>query len=262
MCSGDIEENPGPPKALPRSHNVDQNANDLDMPDASDCESMLDLAHAPDPPQGLQMTHLHLDVNMLENIGRSPAQIGPAIQPPTVGHPILNIVKIPTQSIRHIPACIRSQIATTLANLLHNYSLHASDDNLWLLWCFPKLVLRAPARSGKNHQRAAEQEIIRRLGLWHANQFDMLVQEMITSHQRPRTRGTNSQKTGQLDLDSGKMHRIRTLVEDGAASKAVNSLLSLGVLDANESGTRNTLIGLHPLGLIPKPEDLTPRSSG
>ena len=173
--------------------------------------------------------------------------------PPLQTTPLQTLLRTSHPSIRHLPTPIRPMLAAHYAHIIHTYTQSPSDDNLWLLWAFPKLILAAPARSGKRHHKQTELEITRKLALWTAGEFQALLSQYHQAHANKHNLRSTTKKDGSsaIDNDSPLMRRIKNLVEDGASNKALKTIMSNGIMDANLPEVHEALVNLHPDGQCP-----------
>ena len=197
--------------------------------------------------------------------------LAPVQTPPPPGTPVTlpcpplaptfeEVFAAQVSTVRHIPAMCRASIADELANLVKDVALPIPTwEALHRLMCFPKLVLLSSQRGGKKHQHQVAHVMVCRLQRFRAGQFAPLWAETLKQAQRDapssmRTRQQSRQEE-EDELPASDVGRIRTLVEEGALSKATKQLLPTGLADSRDPRVQRALVDLHP----PSQPHLAPR---
>lgn len=158
--------------------------------------------------------------------------------------------QVPT--VRHIPAMCRSAVASELARLVQEA---AATPPTWeafhRLMCFPKLVLRSSGRAGRKHQQHAAHDLDRRLRLFQTGQMEQLWAEAKAfSTRTPLEQPARTRARARMEEDgvmpTSQVGKIRSLVEEGALSKATKLLLSTGLANSQDPEVERVLRELHP----------------
>ena len=157
------------------------------------------------------------------------------------------LLAAPISTVRHIPNACRGDIAACMSSLINAFVIRRSWESLHRLQCFPKLVLRAPSRAGRAHAKQLAMDISRRLRLFMDGHLATLWAESQAILQRPKVLRTRAQRAAQdAPLSPSDIRAIRSLVEEGALSKAAKHLLSDGLADASDPMVLERLRSLHP----------------
>ena len=162
-------------------------------------------------------------------------------------------VQVPT--IRHIPAMCRSAVANELARLVREAAATVPTwEAFHRLMCFPKLVLRSSGRAGRKHQQQAAHDVDRRLRLFQTGQLEQLWAEVkafcarTPAEQPARTRARARMEEDGI-MPAAQVGKIRSLVEEGALSKATKLLVSTGLANSQDPEVERLLRQLHPPAL-------------
>ena len=250
---GDIESNPGPAKKSTRL-----SLGETELP-ARSTESQdvdtLDLAHlpwdgAPDP--SVVVTLVGNEVNRRVEAQGPP----PAPGPPMCTRPVdtLQLLQLRVPIIRHIPGRALRAFAEVLAWAIDRYCSDPTADALFGALALPKLCLRTTPARGKHAASEVESSILHRLDLFRQGQWFTLWGEAAKERaQLDLVVETRAQKRARQEdlgrhIDPGALRRTRTLVGEGAPAKAIQSLLSDGLLQAADPQTMRKLEALHPAG--------------
>ena len=257
LSCGDIESNPGPDP-----HTI------MDIDEGVD-------QHLPARPDSAPTADKHLadagPTDLAHGTGLPPL---PSLNPeqlvesirvfglrPLVGntHPpceIETLLKARIPTMRHIPNAIQREASQALAGAIQSYCSQKDTGSLWLLISFAKLILRPVAGKGKNpgDQTAVilRQRIGRFLkgdthGLW--NDACAQYPDAINGGTGPkRQRASHPPPRGEhpCPLTQSQLDRVRQLLADGAAKKALQLLNSSGVHDPTDPTVLQRLEALHP----------------
>ena len=157
--------------------------------------------------------------------------------------------RIPT--IRHVPNAAQRDVSQALAGVIQAYCSDRGPATLWQMLAFAKMILR-PAPGKK--EVPSEQLVvllrhrISRLqkgdlhGLWGeaCSQFPQTANG-VTDRAQPRRQGSTEGPLSPQQLD-----RVRQLLSEGAAKKALQLLNSAGTHDPNDVKVWARLEELHP----------------
>ena len=170
----------------------------------------------------------------------------PPLAPVTPPVSLQRLLQCPVGVLSHIPAALRPPVGDALALLLRGVAEDPTELGMWALLAFPKLVLRANARGGRNHNADVVTEVNRRLFMWRTWQWGPLWEEALASA-RPQGQGPNTRgRTAAAAVTEATCKRLRRLVGEGAPARAMQTLLSDGVHDAADPAVQQRLRELHP----------------
>ena len=187
----------------------------------------------------------------------------PACLPPRPGAPtsgqcpqlvpsFQDVLTAQVPTVRHIPAMCRSAVASELARLVREVAVPVPTwEALHRLLCFPKLVLRSSGRGGSKHQRQAALDLDKRLRLFQAGQLDTLWTEArALAEKKPKDQPAKTRARARMEeegvMPGSQVVAIRTLVEEGALSKATKLLVSTGLANSQDPDVERVLRDLHP----------------
>ena len=253
LTCGDVESNPGPAKktARPTQRALEPPARHVEPQEAD----TIDLAHlpwdgAPDP--SLVVTPAGNEVILRSTAQEPPAPPGPPLCKCPVD--ILQLLQLRVPIIRHIPGRALRAFVETLAWAIDQYCSDPNDDTLFGALGLPKLCLRTTPARGKHAASEVESAILHRLELFRQGHWFTLWGDAAKERaQLDLVIETRGQKRARQDgphqhIDPGALRRVRTLVGEGAPAKAIQSLLSEGLLQAADPQTVRKLEALHPAG--------------
>ena len=149
-------------------------------PDREDWDG--DLAHQPSvssdaafPKRG-RSTGPNVAGNLWLEGSTSPSRStsAPPLTPVTPPVTLQRLLQCPIGVLSHIPAALRPAVGDALALLLRGVAEDPTELGMWALMAFPKLVLRANARGGRNHNSDVVTEVNWRLYLWRTWQWGPL----------------------------------------------------------------------------------------
>ena len=238
LTCGDIESNPGPgpgKRSLPPDVGTD-----------------VDLAHpltllGTDPatitaPEG----HI-VDLRHLSGASSS-ISLGSMVAPTH----ITAVLRCRAFMVRHLPTRTLRDFTSCLTWAIDRYCQSPSDDSLFGILALPKLCLRPVATKGKFALTELELAILRRLELFRTGHWDVLwaefQRESFSQHSVVETRASKKARTITDVTDSRTLRRVRTLLAEGAAAKAVQTLSYEGVHQADDPRILDALRALHPVG--------------
>lgn len=232
----------------------------MDVDAGTQPDDMVDIAHA----SALSTVHPLLDPQcLIESIrlfGMRP--LGEHLLAPT-DLPTLLGARVPT--IRHVPNAAQRDVSQGLAGVIQAYCAQKSLPALWQMLGFAKLILR-PA-PGRKKTSGEELTLLLRSRLDRLTKGDMagLWQDVLAQYPtalQPRKsgeqRGGQSSKPGDGPLTQAQLDRVRQLLSEGAAKKALQLLNSVGVHDPSDASVWKTLEDLHPQPMEPLPPGLPP----
>ena len=151
-------------------------------------------------------------------------------------------------TLHHIPRGALDKVTRLFTRLLEEFMGTMTWRALHRLWCFPKVVLAAPAQGGKGTWARVGRLVCERcdsymetpiLTSWKAG-----LSEEQDDAKGPITR-SRRRKAG-ADDEARFAQRIEQLVGHGALSKACAHLTSGLVQDVSEPRTWDQLLSLHP----------------
>jgi hypothetical protein len=257
LTCGDVEENPGP-GVTGKGRTP---AKKRRLVDNVQGEGNVDLAHGGD----------YMDCAPTRGLTEALAAVS-TIRPPktivgTSTISLLTVLGLHLSPVLHIPAGVNELFVTIMADLIEAYVDQPCEAGVFAILSLPKLALTPPAVKGEFGTGELEDTIRIRLRRFQAGEYDSLyadLKELITQKDRVTTRA-RSEKTGPA-LKDHQVRRLRTLVGEGAAAKAVQSLGSKGVHDPNDPEVVKRLQKLHPqadaLIVGDLPSNLTPFLEG
>ena len=162
---------------------------------------------------------------------RAAAASGHARDTPAAGAALPSFAEIyaaGTPTLRHVPAGLRHLWGQVLTRALAGV-VYYNDGAAWQeLLMLPQIVLCAPLRGGRKHQRVAAAFTLDRLQRWQEGERATLWASRPPSSQRPR-----------------RELRAVSLAREGLDRKACSALLSKG-LRAEDAATVRALQHLHP----------------
>ena len=274
LTCGDVEENPGPVEELTASSSSTgptrngrrrraDSERELTGPGPHDplflppppVDSQrdafdIDLAHG-EPEQGL--------LRPLDPAGNVSVRITTAAPDVMALHcpdppPIMEVLQLRITTVRHVPAALQGDVSTALTSAIQRYCHVQSDQALFAVLAFTKLVLRAPRVQGKGTQQAVVEILRGRVKKFLEGHLDILMSELtkeMSSRPGPEgveTRSRKRARTNEEPTDNIR-RRIRVLVGEGAPRKALDVLLSSGLHDVANPEVVATLKSLHPAPL-------------
>ena len=177
----------------------------------------------------------------------------PLIDQPQVPCEVYEILQARVPTVRHIPQGAQMAVSQALAGIVQAYCTHKSVPALWQLVAFAKLVLR-PA-PGKGKPSAEDMALLIRHRIGRLLKGDLMALWVETCAQYPQgseRRRTSSNSHRRTDpnkagpLTQQQLDRVRQLLSDGAAKKALQLLNSAGVHDPSDPMVLARLQELHP----------------
>ena len=141
-----------------------------------------------------------------------------------------------------------------MAATVSRYAADPTEEHLFAVLAFPKLVLRASHTRGRTTADALSAALRHRIhqfqmgelrALWHD-----FSEELARYHQaRPMTRAQKRARTTSASkIGENELRRARILVGEGATRKALDGLMSEGAHDPADPAVLDRLRELHPDG--------------
>jgi hypothetical protein len=244
LSCGDVEANPGPPKAPPVRKRPLPSAGQAAAPPGELAEP-LDLAHWQDAAPPLRQ---------LDQAGNACAASPPTVAPRQLPQPLpfREVLGTRAPTVAHMPAALQRLVSAEFARTIADYCDSPDYGGLFSILAFPKLVMRAPKLAGRNAATHAEAAIQDRLNRFIGGDVLGLTLELLKEHPvDPPGTSTRAAKRARLGSDEAviapeKLRRIRQLLAEGAPRKALDVLTSRGSLDPTDPTVLAALRRLHP----------------
>ena len=167
--------------------------------------------------------------------------------------PLDGILGIRAPTVRHLPAALQDDVSMALGGAISRYCRSPSTDHLFAILAFPKLVLRSPMLRGPRARDNMFLAIKGRLRAFMQGELMALCEELLRDTGPLTTAGpeTRSRKRARLEatpsaIPPRTLDRVRQLVGEGAARKALDTLLSTGTHDPTDPAVLHKLRSLHP----------------
>ena len=135
--------------------------------------------------------------------------------------------------VQHLPARVSREFAAVLTGAINRYCALQDHDTLFGVLALPKLCLRSVPTKGKFSITELEMALSRRLSMFEAGEWLALWEEAkldAAARDLVETRSVKRARMAADQFDQGTLRQTRTLVGEGAPAKAVQSLLSQGLL--------------------------------
>jgi hypothetical protein len=179
--------------------------------------------------------------------------------------PLMALLQLRVTTVRHLPSVLQGDVSSALGAAIARYCSSATDEHLFAVLGFPKLVLRAQASKGR---KGHETQILGIAKRFMAGDLLSLWTDLQSQDDRSGAPETRSRKRARVELDEGAIpaplaQRMRQLVGEGATRKALDLLLSTGTHDPEDPEVIARLRALHPTAPVPpmtsRPATLDPQ---